>query len=147
MSTTAFDYYGVTDDGALDVKPISEDFKAEATAIAVEAINASEAAENCVIRMGRVYDRKGWMQIDGLGEKKNTSYTSVTDDYIVQVTVRVPYETAAEIDLDKFEEVLVEDRKAADRLALEAEIAADEAAANAAAERIAAARARLEKMQ
>jgi len=68
---------------------------------ALDALNAAVEADMVLgfdARMATVYNRKGYMSYDEVGGTKNPSYSSETDDLIIQVTVRVDYSDFKHID-------------------------------------------------
>ena len=78
------------------------------------------------IRAAYVYDRKGFPSFDALGEGRNKSYGSNSDDIVIQVTYVVPsyseaYENFVEVGSDLAEAKVAEEIRELER-ELEAEI-------------------------
>lgn len=125
---TEFDYHNLPDElnvEALPVEMFEEAFAAFSDAVLSGRCVARE------IKAAYVYGRKGFMEADALGGKRNASYSSAADDVVFQVTVRIPHPGWHE-ELRKaevLETVLTERRITEERERLEAEIAAEEAAA------------------
>lgn len=42
------------------------------------------------VRMGRLFERKGYLSVDAVGEPRNTSYGLNEDDVLITLSVRVP---------------------------------------------------------
>jgi hypothetical protein len=102
------------------------------------------------IKIAHVYNRKGYMALDTFGGHRNTAYSSVDDDIVLQVTVRVQHPSQVDGALDslqRLENLVRAQNEEAERIRMEAELVqADEemlkAAANAREKR-----AQLEKLR
>jgi hypothetical protein len=78
------------------------------------------------IKIAYAYDRKGYMALDTFGGHRNAAYSSVDDDIILQVTVRVPHPSQVDNgslgSLQRLESLVRTQIEEADRDWLEAEV-------------------------
>lgn len=91
-----------------------------------EAVNSGvvDASSSAV---GRVYTRKNAQSFDNLGGPRNQSYGSETDDYYIQIGIRVPH-YAIDGDIAKYLEEVEEIKRDAHLAAVrERRVAAQEA--------------------
>lgn len=73
---------------------VDEDYNpalAESVAAAIGAAVAAGVVDALSTAVGRVYTRKTEQVFDSLGGPRNQSYGSETDDYYIQIGIRVPY--------------------------------------------------------
>jgi len=80
------------------VDPAKTDVQRKAALDALNAAVEADLVRGFDARMATVYNRKGFMSYDEVGGTKNPSYSSETDDLIIQVTVRVDYSDFKHID-------------------------------------------------
>lgn len=71
------------------------------------------------------YERKGYLAVDAIGGHRNPSYSSRTDDVLLQITVRVDYDRAQKIVVAVGEERIAQEeaKAAAKRAEIDAQIA------------------------
>lgn len=129
--------------------PVPDELFSDVFAIITEAIQDDHAivAEAKAVH---VYDRKGYLESDEFGGKRNPSYSSSTDDVVLQVTVRVPHPSTFRRgmeSLEALEQKIQNLNTAEERRRLEAEAAEADARAEQAAADAQAARERLEKLK
>lgn len=139
---TAYGYYSLPDE--INAKPLSQElFTAGMTAL--KEVMESDEVQAQEIKIAYVYDRNDHFATDPFGGKRNTSYASDNDDVIVQLTMRIPNPKgyAALTRLVNLENAIVQETKEAERQALKADIAAEDAEAERAKANADAKRARL----
>lgn len=85
---TAFDYDNLPD--SLDVDPVPAELQDRALAVAIALLGSDHLLAR-EVKIAHVYDRKGYLNADTFGGQRNPSYSSSSDDIIVQVSVRVGY--------------------------------------------------------
>lgn len=80
-----------------DLAPIETESQDIAREI-IELVHSEALSGASVAFAGaHAYERKGYISLDAIGGHRNPSYSSPTDDVILQVTVRVNYDRAREI--------------------------------------------------
>lgn len=124
---TTYEYDNLPDELNVDVLP--KELFQEAYAAFTQALEA-DTFEAMEIKAAYVYDRKGYLDADTFGGKRN-AYGSTNDDVVLQLTIRIPNPSDRK-ELDKvanLEQTIVERNLNAERARLEAEIVAEEAAA------------------
>ena len=142
---TEFEFDNLPDE--LNVEALPEDLFDEAFSAFSDAVFSGRCVAR-EVKAAYVYGRKGFMEADAFGGKRSASYTSTSDDVVLQVTVRIQHPRGEDL-LRKaavLETVLVERRIVAERTRLEAEIAAEEAAVTEALERAAKKREQLKEL-
>jgi hypothetical protein len=125
---TTFDYDNLPEEIGFEPLP-AELVGTVATAIA-QALrsNLSLAAEAKAVY---VYERKGYMEIEPLGKKRNSPYGSIDDDIVLQLTVRIPSPTTVDAGalgvVQSLEARIYEHTLETQRKAIQAQIAQAEA--------------------
>jgi predicted ribosome quality control (RQC) complex YloA/Tae2 family protein len=119
---TTYEYYNLPDE--LNVEPLPEELFEDGLNAFTQALESTvlKAQE---IKVAYVYDRNEWLTADTFGGKRNTSYSSGSDDVIIQVTLRVPNPARREelSNLNALETTLIEYNLNAEQERLKAEIA------------------------
>lgn len=126
---TAYDDYNLPEDFNVESLPDGDNFT-KGMQILKRVIDSDSAivvsAE--ALKFGQVYDRKGFINSDTFGGRRNPSYSHEQDDIVIQYTVRVPRWRFPDfgVDIDDFEQQVSYERMREQREALDAEIAAEE---------------------
>lgn len=113
---TYFDYDNIPDNFEM-VSAMPDDFFSDIQRMFKAAQNAGlvKAQET---KIARVYDRKGYMTMDGLGEPRNTAYGSSSDDVVVQLTIRIQVPHSGFAPLQNIENILLEQKANAEKARL-----------------------------
>lgn len=132
---TPYDYYNLPEE--LEVEVLPEELNEAAEAAFLEALASGEVKVQ-EAKATYVYERKFDMSFDAFSKlERNTSYSSESDDVILQLTIRIPNPSARKDKLGRVAELATSVYEFAAKAAkerLEAEIAqAEQEAENAAA--------------
>lgn len=143
---TEYDYNNMPEEHIRPTLPVG--FFDEAMAAFVEAVESGDAIAY-EAKAAYISNRKMHMNFDGFGKPRNASYSSKTDDILLQLSIRIPnqYNTTSFPKTEALAKNVAEFALAAERSALEVSIAADEAAIAQAQAGAALKRQRLEALQ
>lgn len=132
---TTYDYYNLPEE--LEVEVLPEELTEAAEAAFLEALASGEVKVQ-EAKATYVYERRSEMSFDSFSKiERNNSYSSGSDDVILQMTIRIPNPSARKDKLGRVAELATSAHEFAVKAAqerLEAEIAqAEQEAENAAA--------------
>jgi capsule polysaccharide export protein KpsC/LpsZ len=144
---TDFEYDNLPDE--MTVQALEEDLFPWGLDVLINAVKTDHSLAK-EIKIAYAYDRKGYMELDTFGGRRNPAYSSVDDDIVIQVTVRVHHPSQVGRDLESLkalEKLLREQNEDAERTRLEAELVQAEAEMSKAAATARTKRARLEELR